>query len=279
MNWSQVKMKRHNKKRNTAFLFEPLVIELTKSIVQKDHKRKHQISEMLKTHFDQKTILRKELDLFMALLETDGLDAKTSEKLLAEAKKQYTNLDKQKIFEQQSALIKKINTTLSKSVFSNFMPNYKDLATIGQIFNDSTPIKSRVLLENKIVEKLSNKQETEQSQMQPIDNIVYKTFVDKFNEQYGTKLTEQQSTLLSYYISSFADNGLQLKTFLNEELARLKVTLTSALESSEISNDSDMMDSTNKVIAKLDEYKNTPVDKAMIEGILKTQELVREIES
>ena len=141
MNWSQVKMKRHNKKRNTAFLFETLVIELTKSIVQKDHKRKHQISEMLKTHFDQKTILRKELDLFMALLETDGLDAKTSEKLLAEAKKQYTNLDKQKIFEQQSALIKKINTTLSKSVFSNFMPNYKDLATIGQIFNDSTPIK------------------------------------------------------------------------------------------------------------------------------------------
>ncbi len=279
MNWSQVKMKRHNKKRNTAFLFETLVIELTKSIVQKDHKRKHQISEMLKTHFDQKTILRKELDLFMALLETDGLDAKTSEKLLAEAKKQYTNLDKQKIFEQQSALIKKINTTLSKSVFSNFMPNYKDLATIGQIFNDSTPIKSRVLLENKIVEKLSNKQETEQSQMQPIDNIVYKTFVDKFNDQYGTKLTEQQSTLLSYYISSFADNGLQLKTFLNEELARLKVTLTSALESNEISNDSDMMDSTNKVIAKLDEYKNTPVDKAMIEGILKTQELVREIES
>tara|TARA_A100001515_G_scaffold27079_1_gene20724 strand:- start:207 stop:1025 length:819 start_codon:yes stop_codon:yes gene_type:complete len=272
-------MKRHNKKRNTAFLFETLVIELTKSIVQKDHKRKHQISEMLKTHFDQKTILRKELDLFMALLETDGLDAKTSEKLLAEAKKQYTNLDKQKIFEQQSALIKKINTTLSKSVFSNFMPNYKDLATIGQIFNDSTPIKSRVLLENKIVEKLSNKQETEQSQMQPIDNIVYKTFVDKFNDQYGTKLTEQQSTLLSYYISSFADNGLQLKTFLNEELARLKVTLTSALESNEISNDSDMMDSTNKVIAKLDEYKNTPVDKAMIEGILKTQELVREIES
>ena len=115
--------------------------------------------------------------------------------------------------------------------------------------------------------------------MQPIDNIVYKTFVDKFNDQYGTKLTEQQSTLLSYYISSFADNGLQLKTFLNEELARLKVTLTSALESNEISNDSDMMDSTNKVIAKLDEYKNTPVDKAMIEGILKTQELVREIES
>ena len=40
MYWSQVKMKRHNKKRNTAFLYETLVVELTKSIVQKNQKRK-----------------------------------------------------------------------------------------------------------------------------------------------------------------------------------------------------------------------------------------------
>ena len=150
-------MKRHNKKRNTAFLYETLVVELTKSIVKKNQKRKEQISEMLKTHFDQGTMLRKELDLFKALLETDGLDMKTSERLLTEAKRQYTSLNKERIFEEQSELIKKINTTLSKGVFSNFMPNYKDLATIGQIFSDSTPIKSRVLLENKVVEKLSSK--------------------------------------------------------------------------------------------------------------------------
>jgi len=272
-------MKRHNKKRNTAFLYETLVVELTKSIVQKDQKRKQQISEMLKIHFDHGTTLRKELDLFVALLETDGLDVKTSEKLLTEAKREYASLNKKKIFEEQSELIKKINTTLSKSVFSNFMPNYKDLATIGQIFNDSTPIKSRVLLENKIVEKLSNKELKEEAQMQPIDNIVYKTFVNKFNEQYSGRLTEQQHTLLSYYISSFVDNGVQLKTFLNEELTRLKTSLTNSLNLSEIASDSDMSTSTSKVIAKLEEYKNVPIDKGMIEGILKTQELVREIES
>jgi hypothetical protein len=34
-----------------------------------------------------------------------------------------------------------------------------------------------------------------------------------------------------------------------------------------------------KVIAKLEEYKSTPIDKDMIENILKTQELVKEIES
>ena len=84
---------------------------------------------------------------------------------------------------------------------------------------------------------------------------------------------------MSYYISSFADNGLQLKIFLNEELTRLKNSLAASLHTSEISADNDMVNSTNKVIAKLEEYKNVPIDKTMIESILKTQELVREIES
>jgi exonuclease I len=168
--------------------------------------------------------------------------------------------------------------TLSKGVFSNFMPNYKDLATIGQIFSSLTSIKSRVLLENKVVERLMNK-ENPKEEMQPIDNIVYKTFVSKFNEQYAGKLTEQQQALLSHYISSFADNGLQLKTFLNEELTRLKKSLSKSLNIVEISRDDEMADSTKKIIAKLEEYKNTPIDKIMLESILKTQELVKEIES
>jgi len=273
-----MKKTKHNKKRNTAFLYETLVVELTKSIVQKNQKRKEQISEMLKVHFDQGTNLRKELDLFKALLETDGLDLRTSERLLTEAKRQYAFLNKKKTFDEQSQLIKKINTTLSKGVFSNFMPNYKDLATIGQIFNDSTPIKSRVLLENKVVERLMNKEDLKE-EMQPIDNIVYKTFVSKFNEQYAGKLTEQQQALLTHYISSFADNGLQLKTFLNEELMRLKKSLSKSLNTVEISHDGEMAASTKKVIVKLEEYKNTPIDKNMIESILKTQELVKEIES
>ena len=273
-----MKKTKHNKKRNTAFLYETLVVELTKSIVQKNQKRKEQISEMLKVHFDQGTSLKKELDLFKALLETDGLDLRTSEKLLTEAKRQYASLNRKKIFDEQSELIKKINMTLSKGVFSNFMPNYKDLATIGQIFSSLTSIKSRVLLENKVVERLMNK-ENPKEEMQPIDNIVYKTFVSKFNEQYAGKLTEQQQTLLSHYISSFADNGLQLKTFLNEELTRLKKSLSKSLNIVEISHDDEMTDSTKKIIAKLEEYKNTPIDKSMLESILKTQELVKEIES
>ena len=274
MNWSQVKMKRHNKKRNTAFLFETLVIELTKSIVQKDHKRKHQISEMLKTHFDQKTILRKELDLFMALLETDGLDAKTSEKLLAEAKKQYTNLDKQKIFEQQSALIKKINTTLSKSVFSNFMPNYKDLATVGLFLQDSNiGAKKRIMLEDKMVSFLGRKEQT-LTEMKHLDKLEFKMFVDRFNSTYEHSLLKEQKELLGNFITSYSDNGLGLKVYLNNEIGRLKEAVST--EITEGTNEA-LTENFKKVKAKLDGYAKTPLNEAVVEEIFYIQDLLAEV--
>ena len=42
---------KHNKKRNTAFLFESLTKELTKAIVNKDEKTKQIILSVIKEHF------------------------------------------------------------------------------------------------------------------------------------------------------------------------------------------------------------------------------------
>ncbi len=49
--------------------------------------------------------------------------------------------------------------------------------------------------------------------MQPIDNIVYKTFVSKFNDKYSDSLISEQKELLNKYIVSFVDNGIEFKTF------------------------------------------------------------------
>ena len=50
--WRQKRMKfRHNKKRNTAFLFEALVKELTKSIVKNDLQTKEKIISLIKENF------------------------------------------------------------------------------------------------------------------------------------------------------------------------------------------------------------------------------------
>ncbi len=51
--------RKHNKKRNTAFLFEALVIELTKSLVESDRSRTASIREILSQYFHQDTHLLK----------------------------------------------------------------------------------------------------------------------------------------------------------------------------------------------------------------------------
>ncbi len=139
-------MAKHNKKRNTAFLYETVIKELTKSIVRKNNKRKDELISMIKEHFGKEKLLAKELDLYRALCETYNLEPHVAEKLIFEIRNQHGKLDKKELFKEQSALIKKMNRVISKSAFSNFVPNYKNLATVYQIFNEETPTKERILL-------------------------------------------------------------------------------------------------------------------------------------
>lgn len=58
---------KHNKKRNTAFIYETLTRELTRAIVDKDTERKTQILGIIKEHFASDSILDRELTLYRAL--------------------------------------------------------------------------------------------------------------------------------------------------------------------------------------------------------------------
>ena len=61
---------KHNKKRNTAFLYETLVKELTKAVVEKDSYKKAKILDTIKEFFSKGSLLRKELELYQAINET-----------------------------------------------------------------------------------------------------------------------------------------------------------------------------------------------------------------
>ena len=267
---------KHNKKRNTGFLYEALIRELTKTVIDGDTKKKATIVFMIKEHFAQNTHLAKELELYKALEGLDEIDVIVAEKVLFEAKEQYKILNKKKIFNEQSHLINRINKILSKDVFSNFVPNYKNLATIAQIFRDEMPIKSRVLLEQSLVKGSENIQE--KKELVPIDDLVYKTFVKKFNEKYDGNLLKEQKELLSRYISSFSDNSLDLKIYLNEEVGRLKQIIEGSIRGGEIKKDLKMLESTKKVLDIIGDFRERQIDASMLEKVLKIQNLVSEIQ-
>ena len=269
---------KHNKKRNTAFLFESLVREMTKAVVNKDMEGKQKVLSIIKEHFHKGTELYKELEIYKSVLDNEGVESSFAEKVLVEAKSQHANLDKEKIFQEQSSLINVVNKGLSKDTFSNFVPNYKNLATLYQLFNTSLAPKKKVLLENSICEHISVKQEEQKASEQvPSDKLVFNTFISKFNNTYSETLSENQQTLLNKYVTSFVDNGVELKLFLNEEIGRLRNTIKSSMTSVETLQDDNLQKKTSKLLEAIDDFKNKNIDSKLIKKIIKIQHLVEEI--
>lgn len=267
---------KHNKKRNTAFLYEVLVRHLTKSVIDNDSEKKKLVASIIKEHFSKKTTLSKELEIYRAIIDQKSLDYHLAEKLVFEAKRSYSRLDKNAIFKEQSALIKKINKKVGQEAYSVFVPNYKNLASIYQILQDQLPLKSKMILEENFVRKMATPKSAQQNEMKPITNIVYKTFVKKFNKQYGDSLLQEQTLLLNKYITSFADDGIDFKMYMNEEVKRLQNLVSLMLEKQEVSEDALASQKIEKILEVIVGFNNQQVDNHMIEQILKIQKLVRE---
>ena len=259
-------MARHNKKRNTAFIYEALIREIVKQSVARNNSKRDVAIKIMKESFAPETQLRKELELYKTLLENNNLQEKIAEKVLIETKQ---------LFKEQSATISKINKELSRSVFNNFVPNYKYLATISQIFGSVGGPKTKVLLETKIVERLTSKP-AEKTETPRASSLVVKAFTKRFNDSYST-LLESQKQLLSNYISSFADNGLEFNFYLSEEIGRLKNVVIEAQKLEETQNDKTIKENLLKIYDILSNVSKEPINKETLHKVLQIQQLEKEI--
>ena len=264
---------KHNKKRNTAFIYETLTRELTKAIVDKKLSRKKAIVGILKEHLSKETVLGQELALYRVLLETTNLQDKVASRLLEETKKGYNELDEGSVFDAQSRLIAAINKNLGQEVWSTFVPNFKSLASVSGIFSKKTAIKKRVLFEQAIVDNMSRRSEASPEALQPLDNLTYHSFIKKFNTKYSSLLQEQQD-LLTHYVTSFADNGLEMRMYLNEEIGRLKGALTEATNES---TEPLLVQKVEEVRHYLEGFRKREFVEKDLSKVLKVQSLVQEL--
>ena len=271
---------KHNKKRNTAFLFEALIKEMAKSVVENNQERQVKIARIIKRHFQKRGILYKDLQTYKTLMNLREAEETFAKRILSEVRRDRDRLDRGKVFVEQSKLIKKINIELGQEIYSNFVPNYKAMATIAQLFSDNVSSEEKILLEDRIVEEMTRAElKTEKEIMEHIDSIAYKTFTNKFNKTYAGKLHEEQQKVVSRYIFSVSDNGVSLKTYLNEEIERLRDRVTTSLELQEVKDDELMLEKAKKVIDFLEGLKDNKLTESDIKKIMQIQELVREVES
>ena len=268
---------KHNKKRNTAFLYETLIREAVLNSVKKDIKKRNVVLGLVKENFAKHTEIKKELNLYKTLLETKNISLRRAEKLLNEIKRAHSKINKKKLFREQSELIKTINKNVSKNVFSNFVPNYKNLATVSQIFDEDVSGKIRVILEEDIIKSMTSRM-GEDKEQKNISNLELKAFISKFNETYDFLLQEQRE-LLNKYILSFLDTGVEFKLYLNEEIGRLSEVVTSSSRIEEVKSDSLIQNKINSVLQIIESFKITPISENMLKNVLKIQTLAREIQS
>ena len=109
-----------------------------------------------------------------------------------------------------------------------------------------------------------------------VDNIIYKKFVENYNDEYG-ELLEEQKNLLKKYIYSFYDSGLEFKIFVDEEVSRIKNTLSESLELQEVKEDQSISNNLYKVIDTIDNLIEEDVTKGFIIKLMKLQKLASEV--
>ena len=224
-------MIKHNKVKNTAFLYECLTRQITSDVLS--NVDPSPALAIVKEFFKPTTILGKELVLYKALtskkLKNEGKINYLVDSVLRERKKlNYSEMRRAKY-----NLVKKITEKYElKDFFRTRISNYKDIASVYKLFEiqqNSNPFEETeirfVVMENlkeKDVPK-SNKQsvvEKFQKESKDLRLLSYKILVDKFNQKYSN-LNESQRDLLQAYINNIS-NTSTLKDFMSEQIQELK---------------------------------------------------------
>ena len=263
---------KHNKKRNVAFIYEVLIKELSKATMTENKEQKNKIVNILKQYFSRGKILREELELYKSFEDIENIDRNLIQKIIFEARNQAYVLNEKKSYETKNQLISVINKNIGQESWNNFIKDYKKIATINQVVFSKESPKKQVFLEEKLVEMLTQTKE-EKKPFPNINKLTLKTFLEKFNKEYDNNLNENQKTLINHYITSYKDDGLELKTYLYNELDRLKEGLST---SSTLDSKNDKIE---RILKKIDDYSSRKVDKNMLSEVIKIQSLLEQIEN
>jgi hypothetical protein len=234
---------KHTKIKNTGLLFEILIRKFSSDIIsgKEGLKARH----LIKKFFNENTELSKELSLYNMLMEYKIEDKDKANIVIDSALKLHEKLDSVKLKKEKYTLVNEINNEYDLKNFFNVKINdYKLLASCYKLFefnfnNGNEPLdlmqsrfhilenitsKKILLDENSIDMKLFLSQDSETK------IIAYNEMVKSLNENYVTKLSNEQRDLLSVYISSNM-NDINLRENINSRIDNIITEINNYKES------------------------------------------------
>ncbi len=227
---------KHSKFKNTGFIFELLVRQITSEIMS--GKTNSKAEKILKEYFSAKKELSKELKLYQYLINEKYNSESKAEKFVETVCEARKRLDEQKLIKEKYNLIKEIKEVYNIDDFvKSPISNYKNLASIYKIFEATITKESFepkdivnskfTIVENIINSSIENKDkkvndrvlEEYRKQDEEVRMLSYKMLVENFNKKYNN-LSEQQKNLLKEYINNINNTG-KLKEYVNSEVNSL----------------------------------------------------------
>jgi hypothetical protein len=226
---------KHSKFKNTGFIFELLVRQITSEIMSSDNSVAEKI---LKENFNSKKELSRELKLYQYLINEKYNSESKAEQFINTICEARKRLDENKLIKEKYNLIKQLKETYNIDEFiKSPVSNYKTLASIYKLFEvssteeqyDPTDIVSSrfTIAENIINTSIQNKDskiknavlEEYKKQDEDLRAISYKFLVENFNKKYKN-LTSDQKGLLREYINNINNTG-KLNSYVSEEISKL----------------------------------------------------------
>ena len=226
---------KHSKFKNTGFIFELLVRQVTSEILSSN---KSVAETILKEFFNSKKELSKELKLYQYLINEKYNSESKAEQFINTILEARKRLDEKKLIKEKYNLINEIKETYNLDEFiKSSISNYKTLASIYKLFETVTTdeqydptdvVSSRfTIAENIINSSIQNKDskikdavlEEYKKQDEDLRAVSYKLLVESFNSKYKN-LTNEQKSLLREYINNINNTG-KLNEYVFNEVFKL----------------------------------------------------------
>lgn len=229
--------KGHNKKRNTGLLYEFLVKDISRALVENDQRRSSLSLRLLKQHFRQDSALYREFRLINSLIKTTVSSEAVAASIIQEAKAAARSYDMPALDREKSLLIRNINHRINDdSFYDQHVNEYKIYATIQTLLNDwrqpNADLERMATYEDQLLrwlvtEKKLPVETTINEDSAGQGRLLMKLMMKKLNEKYSGVLNESQRSIVRAYVwSSTQDNPESIKRKLEQVKQNLLESIT-----------------------------------------------------
>jgi len=258
--------KSHNKKRNTALLYEFLIRKISSALVEGDKKTSSTALKILRRYYKPGTQLYKEFRLFNSLVKTTVSSDGVSSSIIGEARMAARTADMNALDREKSLLIRSINHSLrDDNFYEQPIAEYRMYATIQTLLNEwrkpvgTADLSSLAKYEDHLRSWLLSEKKTVEGGL--IDEspgtarLLMRVMMKKLNEKYSNVLNDEQRELIKAYAFSTANDD---QTTIKRKLEEMRSDLLNSIEEYENNNQDNTF-----LVKKLNEAKTAIVSESL----------------